>query len=567
MMHQRTHVPLTSRLNPKKKNLYANRRNNNNDDNSKYKKGSFPKSIILMSLIAVLLIACGEYTYFHSTQQKVKSNKSNAATNIRKTSEIITHVEQEFELSDKDKAILKLEKDDYDDDDETEKVVAEDYEEYEKEERNEEVADEKDIGEGKEDDTTTTKDPTYHIIFSTDCSDYQHWQSYLLFYSAYKIKQKGYVTRIASGCSDAEQNEEQAWHDKHIQNSLNSKFKIHFTPKFSTVLNGDETTGKDYKFFNKPFGLRHWMENGEGMGLLPGSTKLKNEDDIVMLLDPDMILLRPLSHDFTHTDELTIKKTIHPIDDAQKQDHWIVKHGQPFAALYGYGIQWQSKIDLEIVTGDANTNAKKVNANDARQFYPMGPPYLATAKDMYEIAIKWTEFAPGVHKQYPYLLAEMFAYSISAAHLNLPHQPIESLMISATHIGIEGWKWIDDIPLDNVCSYDSSTTNLPYVFHYCQRYIIKDILFAKRKPKLHKFFTCESPLFKEVDFDDVKHLDYKMKQENTGVIEEKISPQIAKREIFSVCYILSLMNEASTFFKNNHCSDKANYDKLLTLWE
>merc|ERR1712157_158545 len=121
-----------------------------------------------------------------------------------------------------------------------------------------------------------------------------------------------------------------------------------------------------------------------------------------------------------------------------------VQDGIPFAQIYGYVDQWQSKIDLEKVTGDANTPAKYVPKADAIRFFPIGPPALATAKDMYNIAMNWTEFAPGVHKQYPYLLAEMFAYSISAAHLNLPHQPIESLMISATHIGIEGWKWTDD---------------------------------------------------------------------------------------------------------------------------
>jgi hypothetical protein len=40
----------------------------------------------------------------------------------------------------------------------------------------------------------------YHIIFSTDCSPFQHWQSYLVFFSAMTLRQPGHVTRIASGC-------------------------------------------------------------------------------------------------------------------------------------------------------------------------------------------------------------------------------------------------------------------------------------------------------------------------------------------------------------------------------
>lgn len=36
-----------------------------------------------------------------------------------------------------------------------------------------------------------------HIIFSTACSEYQDWQSIVLFHSAILVKQPGPVTRIA----------------------------------------------------------------------------------------------------------------------------------------------------------------------------------------------------------------------------------------------------------------------------------------------------------------------------------------------------------------------------------
>jgi hypothetical protein len=47
-------------------------------------------------------------------------------------------------------------------------------------------------------------DDDIHIVFSTDCSGYQHWQSMLTSYSAARVGQKGRVTRIASGCTDKE---------------------------------------------------------------------------------------------------------------------------------------------------------------------------------------------------------------------------------------------------------------------------------------------------------------------------------------------------------------------------
>ena len=54
---------------------------------------------------------------------------------------------------------------------------------------------------------------------------------------------------------------------------------------------------------------------------------------------------------------------------------------------------------------------------------------------MHQISTKWCEFVPKVHKEYPNLLAEMFAYCIAAAHLELEHMLIDSLMISNVNSG------------------------------------------------------------------------------------------------------------------------------------
>ena len=103
----------------------------------------------------------------------------------------------------------------------------------------------------------------------TKGGSYQHWQSYLFFHSARKIRQPGYVTRVASGCTDDELSKEKEWHDRHIRGVMSDRYRIHFTPYFSGVK--DEKTGEvrgDYKFYNKPFGLRHFLEHGELTGLL-----------------------------------------------------------------------------------------------------------------------------------------------------------------------------------------------------------------------------------------------------------------------------------------------------------
>ena len=62
----------------------------------------------------------------------------------------------------------------------------------------------------------------------------------------------------------------------------------------------------------------------------------------------------------------------------------------------------------------------------------------------------WTQFVPRVYEGYPELLAEMYAYSMAAAHTNLSHFTMENYMVSNTFANDEGWAWVDSLG-DNVC--------------------------------------------------------------------------------------------------------------------
>ena len=96
---------------------------------------------------------------------------------------------------------------------------------------------------------------------------------------------------------------------------------------------------------------------------------------------------------------------------------------------------------------------------------------MATGHDFYKIADKWAEFGVGTHRQYPNLLAEMFAYCLAAAHLNLPHQIAQSFMISDVGAGFaEGWgQYIDKVNATDICLPNSiPQEKLPFVLHYCK---------------------------------------------------------------------------------------------------
>lgn len=400
-----------------------------------------------------------------------------------------------------------------------------------------------------------------HIVFSTDCSEYQHWQSYTVFFRAMKIGQPGHVTRIASGCTDKEAEAVKAWHEEHVTNAMSSKFGVHFTPHFSAVKDEDGNVKGDYEFFNKPYGLEHWMENGEGMGIDPATGNMKDEDMVIILLDPDQALLNPIGTDFSEDRGNVIYHEVNG-DTKNKQR---VKHGSPFAATYGFGDGWRP-LDIGKIAGE-DSPAKKVSAAEARDHYAVGPPYVATARDMYNIAVKWAEFVPEVHKQYPKLLAEMFAFCIAAAHLQLPHQLVDSLMVSDAGIRVEGWKLIDEIPGDEVCEnavfekYPS-----PFVIHFCQRYMAAEWFFGKRKlPK--DFFTCEHPLLQIPPKNLATEFNYKILPAKKE--KEIITPRIMKHESFMICAMTSIVNEASEFFKMKHCSDNkgTRFDKSMNLFQ
>jgi hypothetical protein len=79
-----------------------------------------------------------------------------------------------------------------------------------------------------------------HVIFSTDCSTYQDWQTLVVFHSATAVGQKGPITRIASGCDEEKKKILTDTYKK-----LYPQYHIHFTPDFKK----DEKSKRSCKNF------------------------------------------------------------------------------------------------------------------------------------------------------------------------------------------------------------------------------------------------------------------------------------------------------------------------------
>mmetsp|Transcript_3551 Transcript_3551/g.9794 ORF Transcript_3551/g.9794 Transcript_3551/m.9794 type:complete len:634 (+) Transcript_3551:92-1993(+) len=404
----------------------------------------------------------------------------------------------------------------------------------------------------------------YHLIFSTGCSGFQDWQSYLMMFHVYRSGQRNArVTRIASGCSDDAAVELQQLFATTITNRLqvdaqndhqNLQFRLHLTPDFGSIVKPHV----NYKYFNKPYGTLHWLEHALGYEpahLRQSHSHAPHDDTIVVLLDPDQILLRPFqNNDFAHESWRFLNKGEAP--------RTRIRHGQPMAAMYGFNLQWRDKVTMNHVVedhADLPSPVSNYSNNDARKGFVVGPPYIATARDMYAIATYWAKFVPRVHDEYPHLLAEMFAYSLAAAHLELPHQVANSFMISSITSGLqESWaRTVDSMPPADVCNSTISPhkeryqSQMPYVFHFCQRYTWGPYFFGKNRFP-HDFLTCDSPLLAEPPFDLLTR--YKAAYwPPTGPRKTEI-PRDAQRHAFGACTMIHALNEAATYYKQHHCN-------------
>ena len=144
----------------------------------------------------------------------------------------------------------------------------------------------------------------------------------------------------------------------------------------------------------------------------------------------------------------------------------------------------------------------------------------------------------------------MFAYCLAAAHLELPHQTAASFMVSSVSAPGEGWKYIDNIPDESICQPDTiSHEDLPNVLHFCQRYGWGPYFFGKRKLP-HSFLSCDSPLLKVPPATLLKEY---TNASFPGGNSKAFDAKAAKRNVFTVCYMIKTLNDAATYYKEHHC--------------
>jgi hypothetical protein len=240
---------------------------------------------------------------------------------------------------------------------------------------------------------------------------------------------------VASGCSDEQQTQIAGeWHkiDK------TGRFRVHFTPHME--LNMHQPGGK-YPYSNKPGGLLHWLTHAEIV------------ESFVCLIDPDMLLLKPITVTLTeglqlssregragggsgkgtagNNDEIrssSINRNINQVEysdasgvgqvlavrNAQSEgllQQPRVRKGRPAGQHFGIGGVWArantpqaaskgkawANFDKSAVCG-AGSPCTTTSAKDADSLYSVGPVYLAHIEDWRNIAKQWWDMVPKVSK-------------------------------------------------------------------------------------------------------------------------------------------------------------------------
>ena len=388
-----------------------------------------------------------------------------------------------------------------------------------------------------------------HLVFSTDCGGYQHWQAISSWYASLAAGHRGPVTRIASGCS-AEQAAKIRAEFARIDRT--GRLRLHAAP--STAIGG-------YKYSNKPGGLVHFLQHA------PVDAKF------VALVDPDMLMIKPLTLDVgrgTRRPRGT-KQTEYVVDGVPQSLSVFgdlpghVAHGAPAGQHFGVGGAWQragpgarpawAGFSKAAVCG-AGAPCTRTTAKEADEKFAVGPVYIAHVDDWKFLAPAWWAAMPRVHEQYPHLLAEMYALTMSAANMTTPWSQLSSYMVSdpRTMSPTEAWAWIDDLATREgpgaVCAGATATTlpaatrdrsrvALPIFLHFCQRYELAGYFFAKRRLD-HGFFGCQSePL--RFDADAI-----------IGGLGGSPSTT-AVRTAFMLCHIIPMMNSFLASYKRDAC--------------
>jgi len=397
----------------------------------------------------------------------------------------------------------------------------------------------------------TPDDGKLHIIFSSGCNFFQHWQSEMLLASAAFVGQRGRITRIVSGCHDRHAETVQHRHqtfpegkgDKlvplhKLNRSLNEDFGLFITPSFPGAV--------DFPWINKPNSIRFFMENAR--------EELEREGEtVIAILDPDFIFLKPLSQSNTDPSQVITSRSQSSISPGGEPIDWVMP-GKPVAQRYGLEGAWVGKFNVTEITGDAKSPALEYTEQTARKHFSVGPPLMLHVDDLTPLSKLWAEYMPRVLHRDKDILADMWAYSIASAHLGLRHVQLDNYMISTHGTSGQGYAFVDAYKdLDCLDPRPKHGETVPEFIHMASNFKAPD---RKKGPWMfHKghvppdILECDSPLIIDAPND--------LWRITEGIAE--------KQHAWILCHTVHTLNKVALLYKQKFCECNFESRQLIRL--
>jgi hypothetical protein len=128
------------------------------------------------------------------------------------------------------------------------------------------------------------EDDDLHIVFSTGCNAFQHWQAEALLNSALHAGQKCKITRIVVGCDKQVATGSFRTHQggdadrliktEDLSKSTYPNYAVHVAPAVPEA--------KEFPWFNKPWSFHHWLLHTKPTGKVKST--LRNDISLVIVL-------------------------------------------------------------------------------------------------------------------------------------------------------------------------------------------------------------------------------------------------------------------------------------------
>ncbi|CAI5729866.1 unnamed protein product [Hyaloperonospora brassicae] len=386
-----------------------------------------------------------------------------------------------------------------------------------------------------------------HIVFSMSCDQGRRVSlQTVLQYSAVSVGQRGPITQILSGCSDAQRQRVSR------EPTLYYDFRRHFTPSYSP--HPLPHVSDDYAPYNKPFALRHFLQNAQ-----PPVTH-----DIIALIDGDMIFFKPLEVN-TGRDVTTYYHGTRPVstvNDTVVDGIAIAQDWYNYVNDGWYAPEAREKL-AAVCTGQPCMN---VSREDAREYYSStGPPYIMTHHDMTIMVDDYCSFVVRGRQADDGWMVEMVAYALAVANHGIKHTLLTNLGVTHPRLALnqrEYWSFVDET-LANPCDDTIAVVvprDPPVGIHYCQIYG-----FVEGDHKGHYYYkydlpetlmNCDSPLLMMPPASDWDTL------EQTTTHELLLQK---RHEVWMACSTSKIVNQAVIKYKQRTCPDGFNTEKSIEM--